>query len=729
MLHEDYNTVELFPHRCQFPTITPAESIAMAMQDLKKATLKKATKKSHLEWLLRLLIAYAALSFLLTIYFFGNDQDQTSIDFAQNLDKKKDRDKVWIFLNGSPHTGTNSFYNAFEMATQFETRHGPTFPRPSGCNSKVAEYWTKVYGDDLLSKYEKTQNQTWPIFASDQSCFVDFSRFEEQPFAIQMVQNPSSRWRSRFNDEISLGSKEKKLRSRIKVANLMGLRDPQSPNMTFENCAENDRCFSGHLLDIVMEERIAFTPCDACGNIFKGNTNSDPFTTIRGITPHRKQILATIQLTLTQYDALIPFEDMEGGRKMIEQMHPNIFSGIGGMEYDESASKQSSRKDVEGRGTSIIQSAAEQGGFLLTYRVACAKFCNEMERIKVQSDLCDSPRYRIDGDENAVINNGFLLWTTPLNGGLYNQLMIMTHLGELASDLNRTLIVPQMRYAFPKRRNFYDLVVEMENIYDIEHLNQSEFPSDLLQIHDVPPRLFLGNSMQYVDLDRTLKPPSRKIMKKEVKDMLKKHTGKKLLVVKRDETQNFSDRKISRLHGSFRLSRRLSLVLEDCMRFILDLSDQTPLSDEHWGSFAFLHARIERDMMMHHHIERYLSVSEIKKKVQDSTKEILHDIPPSKRTLFVSYGAGELVREDTPFKLKNGWPKEFRVVTSDDLEVILNRYTYLEKSAIVSEIATRSKVFIGHNHSSFSVTIGDTRRKKVYWYNDKERIGLTKVWK
>eukprot|EP00533_Pseudo-nitzschia_delicatissima_P014285 CAMPEP_0197272570 /NCGR_PEP_ID=MMETSP1432-20130617/10073_1 /TAXON_ID=44447 /ORGANISM="Pseudo-nitzschia delicatissima, Strain UNC1205" /LENGTH=165 /DNA_ID=CAMNT_0042738131 /DNA_START=83 /DNA_END=583 /DNA_ORIENTATION=+ len=165
------------------------------------------------------------------------------------------------------------------------------------------------------------------------------------------------------------------------------------------------------------------------------------------------------------------------------------------------------------------------------------------------------------------------------------------------------------------------------------------------------------------------------------------------------------------------------------MRFILDISDGTPLSDEHWGSLFFLHARIERDMHALHHIEMYLPVSEIKKKIQEATKEILHDIPTSlKRTLFVSYGAGELMREDTAYSLKNGWPKEFRVVTSDDLEVILNRYTYLEKSALVSEIASRSEVFVGHNHSSFSVTIGNTRRKKVFWYSDKKENGLTKVW-
>ena len=507
----------------------------------------------------------------------------------------------------------------------------------------------------------------------------------------------------------------------------MGLRDPHSPNMTFENCAENDRCFSGHLLGIVMEDRIAFTPCEACGNMFKPNKNAEPFSGILGITPHRNQVMATIRLMRTQYDALIPFEDMEGGLKLINQIHPNIFSNIRGMEYQQKS--KSIGKDGEDRGTSIIQSVAEQGGFLLIYRVACAKFCKEMERINLQSDICESPGYRIDAHENAVINNGFLLWTTPLTGGLYNQLMIMTHLGELASELNRTLIVPQMRYAFPKRRNYKDSVVEMDNIYDIVHLNQSEFPSDLLHIHNVPPRLFLGNNMELVDLDKTLKPPSRKTMKKEVKDMLKKHIGKELLVVKRDNTQNFSDRKISRLHGSFRLSRRLSFVLEDCMRFILDISDGTPLSDEHWGSLFFLHARIERDMHALHHIEMYLPVSEIKKKIQEATKEILHDIPTSlKRTLFVSYGAGELMREDTAYILKNGWPKEFRVVTSDDLEVILNRYTYLEKSALVSEIASKSEVFIGHNHSSFSVTIGNARRKKVFWYSDKKDNGLTKVW-
>ena len=51
-----------------------------------------------------------------------------------------------------------------------------------------------------------------------------------------------------------------------------------------------------------------------------------------------------------------------------------------------------------------------------------------------------------DGQESAVVslaaNNRYLLWTSAIKGGLHNQLMILTHLGELASDLNRTLIVP-----------------------------------------------------------------------------------------------------------------------------------------------------------------------------------------------------------------------------------------------------------------------------------------------
>ena len=51
-----------------------------------------------------------------------------------------------------------------------------------------------------------------------------------------------------------------------------------------------------------------------------------------------------------------------------------------------------------------------------------------------------------DGQESAVVspaaNDRYLLWTSAMKGGLHNQLMILTHLGELASGLNRTLIVP-----------------------------------------------------------------------------------------------------------------------------------------------------------------------------------------------------------------------------------------------------------------------------------------------
>ena len=139
----------------------------------------------------------------------------------------------------------------------------------------------------------------------------------------------------------------------------MGLRDLYSPDMTFENCVENDHCFSGQVLVTAMDERTAFTPCEACVDRFIPNRNAELFTNIIGITPHRNELLATIRIMLTQYDALIPMEDMEGGLKLIQHMWPTVFTNITGMESHARASNESNRKDgVEVRGTSIIESVA-----------------------------------------------------------------------------------------------------------------------------------------------------------------------------------------------------------------------------------------------------------------------------------------------------------------------------------------------------------------------------------
>ena len=417
------------------------------------------------------------------------------------------------------------------------------------------------------------------------------------------------------------------------------------------------------------------------------------------------------------------------------------------MESHERAAKKSNGKNGgEHRDTSILQTVAERGGFLLTYQVACAKFCQEMDRMMFQRDFCkDFIDYSdvADGQENVVVslaaNNRYLLWTSPMKGGLNNQLMILTHLGELASELNRTLIVPQLLHGFPKSSNYLETNVEMDDIYDVAYLNHNGFPSDLISLNMVPPGLFLGN-LETVDLDKKLKPPTSKDMKEKAKTMLEKHSEKPLLVVKRDHTQNFSNMKISSIYSSFRLSERLALVFEDCLRFILDIPAEKPLAaqggGDPFGSLIFLHARVESDLKMWADrkmsvenklspIEYYTSTSEIKKKMQESIDAILNITATTSPTLIVSYGVGNLIREDTPDVMKNGWPEEFRVVTSDDLESDLEKYTYLEKSAILNQIACRSNVFIGHSHSSFSLNIGRTRRERVFWYNTNKTNGFT----
>ena len=652
-----------------------------------------------------------------------------TINFPRQSLEKGDKNG-WIFYNGIPKSGTSSLRQSVIDTGRFQIKDITFW----GCKSSVADNWREVYEEDLLSKNVQFQNQSLSVFATGHACWVDFSRFEEQPISIQTVRNPLSRWRSAFNYGISgKRGKEKILRSRKAIAALMGLDDPYSPEMTFENCVENDRCFSGHVLVTAMGERTAFTPCEACVNRFIPNINAEPFTNIFGITPRRNELLATIRLMLTQYDALIPMDDMKGGLKLIQHIWPTIFTNISSMESHARAD------GGEDRGTSIVQFAAERGGFLLTYQVACAKFCLEMDRLMFESDFCkdfiDSSGVA-DGQTSAVVsptaNNMYLLWTSPMKGGLHNQLMILTQLGELASELNRTLIVPQLLHGFPKRSNYLETNVEFDDIYDVAYLHQNGFPSNLISLNMVPPGLFLGN-IETVDLDKNLKPPTTNAMNIKVQKLLE-DSEKQLLVVKRDNTQNFSKMKIWRIYSSFRLSERLSLALEDCLRLILGIPAETPLAgqgrEDPLGSLIFLHARVERDWWMYAEKQLfpnayYVAISKIKKKMQESTNAILNiTAAAASPTLIVSYGVGELVRGDTPDVMKNGWPKEFRVITSDDLELVLKKYTYLEKSAILSQIASRSKVFIGNSKSSFSEIIAKARRERAFWYNT-EKTGFT----
>ena len=110
-----------------------------------------------------------------------------------------------------------------------------------------------------------------------------------------------------------------------------------------------------------------------------------------------------------------------------------------------------------------------------------------------------------DGQTSAVVsptaNNMYLLWTSPTKGGLHNQLLILTQLRELASELNRTLIVQKLLHGFPKRFDYLETNIEFDDIYNVAYLHQNGFPSNLISLNMVPPRLFLGN-IETVDLDK-----------------------------------------------------------------------------------------------------------------------------------------------------------------------------------------------------------------------------------
>jgi len=693
----------------------------------------------------------------------GGEEDAWVPD--QNDVNEEESENAWIFYNGIPKSGTSSL-----RLSVFDTGHFDIKDITSwGCKSTVADNWRKVYQEDLLSKlsnhtpfepsfvrvvapkFDNGQNQSRSVFATGHACWVNFTRFDKQPISIQTVRNPTSRWRSAFNYGISgKRSDDKKLISRKILADLLDLEDPFSPEITYDNCIKNDRCFSGWLLNTALAERTAFTPCEVCSDTFRPKKDDKPYSNIRGITPSRNELLATIRLMMTQYDVLIPMEDMASGLKIIQHKWPAVFPNISDLEsHARSSNRSDIKKNIRDRDTSVDEVMAERGGFLLTYKVACAKFCLETNLISLQTDFCKkfvdsfgTTLYSGDAVVSPVVNNKYLLWTTPMKGGLHNQLMILTHLGELASQLNRTLVAPQLLHNFPRDKNFLNSYGEMDDIYNVTHLHQNGFTSDLISFHKVPAGLFL-ESTEIVDLDWKLERTIVDEMKEETRKILQMHSEKQILIVKRDNTQNFANMKISRFYNSFKLSDRLSYALDDCLRFILGIPPETPLTaqggdDDTWRSLIFLHARVERDWLQwskkkyskseQPFIEYYTNITQIKEKVRESTNVLLNTTTVAAATtptILVSYAVGELANGVTPDEMKNGWPKEFRVVTSDDLESsVMERYTYLEKSAILSKIAFQSKVMIGNHYSSFSRTISEARKGAykgiTFMYNTKD---------
>ena len=158
------------------------------------------------------------------------------------------------------------------------------------------------------------------------------------------------------------------------------------------------------MLKTAMAERIAFTPCEICNDLIQPRTGAERESSIRGITPRRNKLLSTIRLMLTQYDLLIPLEDMITGLKVMEHKWPTIFANISTLE----SHARSNAKEKTEKIASDDEIIAQRGGFLLTYEAAIAKFCTETNHIGVQTDFCNdvmevSERYLLWTDANIAV--------------------------------------------------------------------------------------------------------------------------------------------------------------------------------------------------------------------------------------------------------------------------------------------------------------------------------------
>ena len=80
----------------------------------------------------------------------------------------------WIFYNEIPITGTSSLRQSIIETGRFQIKDSKFW----GCKSLVANNWTKVYEEDLLSEKAQLQNHSLKVFATGHACWANFYRFE-----------------------------------------------------------------------------------------------------------------------------------------------------------------------------------------------------------------------------------------------------------------------------------------------------------------------------------------------------------------------------------------------------------------------------------------------------------------------------------------------------------------------------------------------------------------------
>lgn len=321
-----------------------------------------------------------------------------------------------------------------------------------------------------------------------------------------------------------------------------------------------------------------------------------------------------------------------------------------------------------------------------------------------------------------------------MKGGLHNQLMAFLALGNLASKLNRTLVVPQFLFDFPgSDKNAH---VEFEDTFNMSTLVEKGFPSQLVTLLQIPAGLFVKRHATVSVGDKDLPVNATKPLRLIVEGKLKEFNETVLLTAEREAKQLMSEPSLVSRYDSFALNNKLSNVFEACLRFILGKDGKDGSSEKiDWGSIVYLHLRIESDWLEYAKKKAkkqdvdfediYSSLEQIKAKFHASV-HILDDTASAtgapRLTIVLSYAAGKLPKGTYVSDLQAGWPEGFRVVTSDELEAVVGQYSYLQRSALLSQVAYKSGVFVGNHYSSFSKVIGQARNGKLpsFKYNTQD---------
>jgi len=362
-------------------------------------------------------------------------------------------------------------------------------------------------------------------------------------------------------------------------------------------------------------------------------------------------------------------------------------------EENEDVKKQPSKLEKDNGGTKTVLKPEE------------VLVVNKIEAATTQASTAATAA-TIQSDLACSFSDRFLLLEMPMHGGLHNQLMAFLAYGLLAANINRTLVLPQFKSNFPTDEV---TLVEYDTVWNLSAIQNIMFPFLVVQLRQVPICCFkiILPTFDFAFGRRGFANAS----------MVLARSHHERLVVARFSSQwmyGWLFRQLWDLYNVFQLNQKLSATLDSCFRFISGRESQFTSQD--WQSIVVIHLRIEEDWLQHSRrksLEEYKNVSEIQKKFQGT--DLFNT--PGLNTIVLSYARGKLPALEQD--LHDGWPARYRVVTCDDLDAIIGRHNYLERSAIMSRIAFHSGAFVGNKFSSFSQVIAKARRlwqRISFWY-------------